>query len=241
MKTASPALRGILLAHGVLALCVISASSLAAAQEWKGNTSDPICRRQESAAASKLPPGTQRMVERLTRIREAAEAEPTVYQPELQAIQCQQQLDEAMASDNRPLAMILRPRLAMLLLNAGESGAALLHFQRYKAEANAAGWRLDAVQTRDLAIQMAVCHLRIAEQENCLEFHNPESCLIPIQPGGVHRQTRGATGAIGVLTRYLQQNPQDLQARWLLNIAYMVLGRHPASQDIQGKSVQSLE
>src|SRR5262249_28575698 len=35
------------------------------------------------------------------------------------------------------------------------------------------------------------------------------------------------TGAIAVLTEQLHESPQDLSARWLLNLAHMTLGEYP--------------
>ena len=74
----------------------------------------------------------------------------------------------------------------------------------------------------------ALCYLRMGEQENCLINHNADSCLFPVQGGGVHQLQRGSRGAITVLTELLTRYPGDLQARWLLNIAYMTLGEYPA-------------
>jgi hypothetical protein len=73
----------------------------------------------------------------------------------------------------------------------------------------------------------ALCYLRMGEQENCLLNHNADSCLFPIQGGGVHTLERGSRGAIAVLTELLEKVPGDLRARWLLNIAYMTLGEYP--------------
>ncbi len=73
----------------------------------------------------------------------------------------------------------------------------------------------------------ALALLRMGEQENCLLNHNADSCLFPIQGGGVHQLQRGSRGAIRVLTELLEKFPGDLQARWLLNIAYMTVGEYP--------------
>src|SRR5690606_23464674 len=75
--------------------------------------------------------------------------------------------------------------------------------------------------------QRAICYLRLGELENCLNNHNAESCLFPIQGGGVHILPDGSRGAIAVLERLLEMYPMDLAARWLLNISYMTLGEYP--------------
>ena len=74
----------------------------------------------------------------------------------------------------------------------------------------------------------ALCYLRMGEQENCLLNHNADSCLFPIQGGGVYQLQRGSRGAVAVLTDLLGKYPGDLRARWLLNIACMTLGEYPA-------------
>jgi hypothetical protein len=74
----------------------------------------------------------------------------------------------------------------------------------------------------------ALCHLRAGERANCLLNHNGDSCLFPIQGGGVHQLRTGSEGAVAVLTEQLQRFPGDLRARWLINIAYMTLGEYPA-------------
>jgi hypothetical protein len=69
--------------------------------------------------------------------------------------------------------------------------------------------------------------LRLGEQENCLGNHNAESCLFPLTPAAFHQLPRGSRGAITLLTEQLEEFPQDLSARWLLNLAYMTLGEYP--------------
>jgi hypothetical protein len=36
----------------------------------------------------------------------------------------------------------------------------------------------------------AMCHLRIGELQNCVGNHNSDSCMFPIQGGGVHTLQR---------------------------------------------------
>jgi hypothetical protein len=41
-------------------------------------------------------------------------------------------------------------------------------------------------------------------------------------------EQRGSRGAVETLTQLLQESPRDFRARWLLNLAGMTLGEHPA-------------
>ena len=73
----------------------------------------------------------------------------------------------------------------------------------------------------------AVAYLRLGEQENCIDRHSFDSCLLPIRGAGVHTKTRGSREAIDRFAQLLQNNPTDLRSRWLLNVAYSTLGEHP--------------
>ncbi len=69
--------------------------------------------------------------------------------------------------------------------------------------------------------------LRIGEVENCRLNHTSASCLAPIAPAGYHQLTRGSRAASNILLEELSKHPEDLRARWLLNIAAMTLGEYP--------------
>ena len=69
--------------------------------------------------------------------------------------------------------------------------------------------------------------LRIGENENCIMCRGETSCILPISPAAVHTNPRGSRLAIGHFTEYLQLFPDDLEVRWLLNLAHMTLGEYP--------------
>ena len=75
--------------------------------------------------------------------------------------------------------------------------------------------------------QLALSYLRLGEQENCIINHTSASCIFPLQPAGFHELEEGSRKAVELYTNILEKYPDDLQARWLLNIAYMTLGEHP--------------
>ena len=74
---------------------------------------------------------------------------------------------------------------------------------------------------------LAITHLRLGEETNCLDGHNPESCIIPIRGAGIHRDKTGAENAIRIYRKLLVNNPDEFVYRWLLNLAYMVQGEYP--------------
>ena len=49
----------------------------------------------------------------------------------------------------------------------------------------------------------------------------------PLTPGLHFQKTEHSQKAIGYLEQYLAQRPDDLQARWLLNLAYATIGKYP--------------
>lgn len=82
-------------------------------------------------------------------------------------------------------------------------------------------------ETKMLHEFLAICFLRLGEQENCQINHNDDSCIIPIQEKGLHQLTNGSEKAIEKYEQILAIFPEDYQSRWLLNLAYMTLGKYP--------------
>ncbi|MGA0407298.1 MAG: hypothetical protein ACO3PR_04330, partial [Limisphaerales bacterium] len=118
-------------------------------------------------------------------------------------------------------------RQATELLAAGQSEEALSQFLAWDKLAKEVSPGLADHNQYLLQFHVALSHLRIGEQENCVENHTSASCIFPIQPEGAHRLTRGSESAVSVLEPALRQFPDDLAMRWLLNLAYMTLGGYP--------------
>jgi len=114
------------------------------------------------------------------------------------------------------------------LLRAGRSEQALVEYDLISKQVldNSKEWQ--PVGFADfLLMQKATAYLRIGEQQNCCASNNSDSCLIPIAGKGIHTRRYGSANAIKCLATILQHKPDDLKARWLLNIAYMTLGEYP--------------
>ncbi len=117
--------------------------------------------------------------------------------------------------------------LACTLLNAGQNEEALQMFdevERILPGLDAADFNRNRTSMK---IKQALCWMRIGEITNCLADHNPDSCLAPIRGRGVHRFQEGSRRAIEILSELLKQQPDDLKARWLLNVASMTVGDYP--------------
>src|SRR5688572_17888654 len=98
-------------------------------------------------------------------------------------------------------------------------------------EAFEQGRRIAAMDAPDLLPQMdqalGVAHLHKAEMENGF-FHAPgERCLLSERINGGLANNADIAKAIDYFTRYLQGSPDELEVRWLLNVAHMFAGTYP--------------
>jgi hypothetical protein len=126
----------------------------------------------------------------------------------------------------------LRDRWALAenLLRAGDSAGAVQQIELIRKRCEALSIQLDPYSEQHLRDTLALSYLRLGEQENCLKHHNQNSCIFPLTGTAIHTEKRGAQGAIRELTVTLQHDPKNLMALWMINLAYMQLGRWP--QDV---------
>ena len=119
---------------------------------------------------------------------------------------------------------------AFVLNSKGETAAAyqvLGQLRAFMAQRN-------AVAVKGLASVIycqGVTALRLGENENCVMCRGESSCIFPISPAAVHTNPNGSRLAIKHFTEYLTQFPDDLEVRWLLNLAHMTLGEYPDRVD----------
>lgn len=117
--------------------------------------------------------------------------------------------------------------VAVAALMDGDTEAAVADLERVLAEVEADWTRYDP-KTADFIRRMrAIAFLRLGEQRNCCARHNPQSCLLPLEGGGQHSDLAGAEGAFDAYLELLERDPDDVESRWLLNIAAMALDRWP--------------
>lgn len=124
--------------------------------------------------------------------------------------------------------LILAGTLAQEMIYAGDTEDAIRVLEPLLEVLEGAG---EAVQERfivNVLDLLALAWLRLGEQQNCLLNHSSASCLFPVQGEGVHTLTEGSEQAIHYYERLLtDHDPGNLEYRWLLNIAYMTLGKYP--------------
>jgi len=75
---------------------------------------------------------------------------------------------------------------------------------------------------------LGIAYLHKSEMENDVYHHPGEQCIFPPRLNQSYSKTADSQRAIEYLLKYLQRNPQALDAKWLLNLAYMTLGKYPA-------------
>jgi hypothetical protein len=165
------------------------------------------------------------MIERLRKLRESIDPRLDTFMNVERAKMIEGELSSVTNARQR---VSVGFQLAVELLNSGNPEASLQQIHAVEEIAAQSGLPLDQQAFRQLRIFKATAMLRLGEQENCLGNHNAESCLFPLSPAAFHQLPRGSRGAISLFTEQLQEDAQDLSARWLLNLAYMTLGEYPA-------------
>jgi hypothetical protein len=119
---------------------------------------------------------------------------------------------------------------ALLLSYAGETERTYLALEDLRQqlqghESESREWLYPVIHLQ------GVISMRRGETENCVMCRGESSCILPIAPAAVHTNPSGSRQAIVHFTEYLEQFPDELETRWLLNLAHMTLGEHPDKVD----------
>ena len=183
----------------------------------------------EAISAAEIPAPTQaastrRMAARLEEIAADADIAAHPYANADRVAHLRAELERLQAGGRRRKDPALKAQYALAkeLLNAGQSAEAARQFQQLQTA-------VDNPQVRHvIQAQLGLAHLRLGEQENCILHHSIDSCLLPISGSGVHQNQRGSRAAAKHFSAVLARQPDDLTARWLLNITHMTLGQYPA-------------
>lgn len=126
-----------------------------------------------------------------------------------------------------PLAerfMLLHVKAAMLNYQ-GKPRDAYGELERLRAEIEASSLAESLLYS--VIYFQGVTALRMGETENCVMCRGESSCILPISPAARHLNPEGSRLAIRHFTEYLTRFPDDLEVRWLLNLAHMTLGEYP--------------
>lgn len=110
-------------------------------------------------------------------------------------------------------------------LFAGETQKAIDNYDEALKKANEENIKSDVI--KQTQFMKAVAFMRLGEQKNCIANHTAESCILPIQQSAYYVIKDPTEKAISLWKEILNENPDDLSSRYLLNIAYMNLGEYP--------------
>ena len=172
--------------------------------------------------------GHQQMLDQLRILSEYAKSDDPVFG--LRKLRSAQSQLNSLSSDSPLEVRINGYSIAGdLELLAGETASAAEHLASAYELLEQVRDRIPPGLEAKALMDVAVAHLRLAEVQNCIHCNTCDSCILPIRKTGVHVQPLPSQQAIGYLTRLIELQPDNLKARWLLNIAYMTLGKYPAS------------
>ena len=139
------------------------------------------------------------------------------------------QLSHSPGNLNREVGLAAKKAACLMSAGKPEEAYAVLSEARKKLDQSGSGERDSFLYS--LIYLQGVAGLRLGENDNCILCRGESSCIIPINSAAVHQQPRGSRLAIQHFTEYLQAFPDDLEVRWLLNVAHMTLGEHPDKVD----------
>jgi hypothetical protein len=183
-----------------------------------------ICTAPDSSTPTYQSPGTKKMAALLLKIYNEQDWETD---PNKDAERAQYFKSLLAAKPPYEKEIQIRKAIADCLLRAGDSAGSVEQLESIRKLSHEKHTPLQPKFDKEVRDALAISYLRLGEQENCIAMHGQQSCIFPLKGSGVHKMTRGAEGAVRELTAALEQSPKDLKSRWLLNIAYMQLGRYP--------------
>ena len=160
----------------------------------------------------------------LTRLAKRADPLANIYLNKQRVEGMSSIMDQPMSMGKR---INMGVRIAQERIRAGDTRAGIADLERILAIVEAGQVPATDGFIFMLHDQLGIAWLRLGEQENCLENHTTDSCLLPIRENGVHTLEEGSRRAIEHYEINLKKRPNHLGTRWLLNIAYMTLGEHP--------------
>jgi len=110
---------------------------------------------------------------------------------------------------------------AQLYAYRGDVDKSIHHFE---GALNAAAKGGLESHVRALREKLAIAWLRKGEWDNCISNHNARSCIFPLTAAARHKMQTGSRKALELFLEYLRDQPEDVEVRWLLNLALQTLG-----------------
>src|ERR1035441_10612953 len=76
---------------------------------------------------------------------------------------------------------------------------------------------------------LGIAYYRKSEAANDVYTKPGDKCIFPFPPGFKYANSTYSEKAIQHLLKVAQLKPEDLEVRWVLNLAYMTMGTYPAA------------
>lgn len=162
----------------------------------------------------------QEMIDLLTKARIEYEQFDNYYASNAQVKYYDSLINSTLSQQDKMIYTYGKAR-ALVTLGKEEEAISLLEIQVAKIDR-------EGIKGMDkLKVLLALAHLRAGERANCVANHSAETCVLPIQGSGIHKIPAGSRNAVRIYEKLLREYPDNLEYRWLLNIAYMTLGEYP--------------
>lgn len=162
------------------------------------------------------PSSHEQMIAVLQKLEKRVDSISNPLKPQGQIAHCDSLLNMPGNSQN-PFTLLLK---APALLQAGREAESVKIYEDLEK-------RMDSTEVSSMQTGLGIALMRLGERTNCMLNHNGSSCIFPIKGEGVHKVQTGSRKAIEVYEGILKKDPNDLESKWLLNIAFMTLGGYP--------------
>jgi hypothetical protein len=139
------------------------------------------------------------------------------FNPESKLVRCDSLLKQDTSGRN---TFLLAVKASILLKTGGQEDQSVKIYENLVK-------KMDVMSVDRMMPDMAIAYMRLGEMNNCMLNHNGSSCIFPIKDGGVHLLKTGSKKAIETYEVILKNHPDDLESKWLLNVAFMTLGGYP--------------
>jgi tetratricopeptide (TPR) repeat protein len=121
-------------------------------------------------------------------------------------------------------AVALRLGVAQVYAYQGDMDRTIAQFEAARRTAAAGAPQL----LPEVEEMLGVAYLHRAGAVNDVYLHPGERCLFPIRPEFRYAKGADSQKAVQHFLASLQLRPDDIETKWLLNLAYMTLGQYPA-------------
>ena len=173
------------------------------------------------AQAPPLPQGSRSMATYLSGVARTADPIENVYLNRARARGMATLLQRKLPPAQE---VKLRVKIATELLQGGLAREAIEQLEYVYAEIDKRNVPVAESYHLMLRDLLGIAYLRVGGDESGMP---PHDWVLPMRPQRATPHAAGPRKAIEFYTANLEQAPEDLAARWLLNIAYMTLGDYP--------------